>query len=327
MEGSEALARIARLFKIITLVTSQTAGRSLGREQLAEACGCSLRTIQRDTDLLQEAGIPLTYDAGQRAYVLLEKGWTFPIVPLTAEDVLALALLQGIIGMPGFPQPKELQATLSKLMAAMPSGLADLMPEASQALRLGSLSRDYSRAPIQELAAAAAARQTVEIDYLSRSGRGRSWRRVEPYAVEAREGRFWELHGWCSRNAAIRTFALDKVLAMRLTGETFVVREREWALFAGIQGIIGGLRGGSAISVDVLFLPEVALYARDYRWPTSLDLTMQDDGSARLTGQVQGAEGIVPELLRWRRYCRVAGGPELRVRMVEEVRAMAALYD
>lgn len=326
MEGSDALARVARLFKIITLVTSQTAGRSLGREQLAEACECSPRTIQRDTDLLQEAGIPLTYDAGQRAYVLPERGWTFPIAPLTSEDVLSLALLQEIIGMPGFPQPRELQATLRRLTAGIPSGLADLMREASQALRLGSSTRDYSRAPIQGLIAAASARQTVEIDYLSRSGRGRSWRRVEPYVVDAREGRFWELHGWCPRNNAIRTFALDQVLEMRLTGETFVVREPDWTLFAGAQGIVGGVRSGLSVAIDVLFLPEVALYARDRHWPDGLVLTLQDDGTARLQGQVQGVAGIVPELLRWRRFCRVDGGPELRTKIIEELNAMADLY-
>ncbi len=326
MEGSEALARVVRLFKIITLVTSQSAGRPLGREQLAEACGCSPRTIQRDTDLLQEAGIPITYDAGRRAYVLPGKGWVFPVVPLTAEDALALALLQGIVATPGFPQREELQATLNKLTAGMTAGLTELMREASQALRPGPLARDYSRAPIRELAAAAGTRQTVEIDYLSRSGRERSWRRVEPYAVEAREGRFWELHGWCDRNGAIRTFALDQVLEMRLSGGTFVVREPEWTLFVGVQGIVGGLRSGPAVAVDVVFLPEVALYARDHRWPDGLILTMQDDGAARLQGQVQGAAGIVSELLRWRRFCRVDGGPELRSKMAGEISAMADLY-
>ena len=326
MESSDALMRVARLFKIITMVTSQTAGRPLGREHLAEACGCSPRTIQRDTDLLQEAGIPLTYDATQRAYVLPEKGWTFPVVSLTAEDALALTLLQGIIETPGLPQRGELQATLSKLTAGLAGGLAELMREASQALRLGSLARDYSRAPIQELVAAVAARQTVEIDYLSRSGRERSWRRVDPYAVEAREGRFWELHGWCPRNKAIRTFALDQVRGMRLAGEAFAVREPDWTLFAGVQGIVGGVRSGTVASVDVLFLPEVALYACDHRWPAGLGLTLQDDGTARLQGQVQGVAGIVPELLRWRRFCRVEGGSELRAKMIEEINAMSNLY-
>ena len=37
-------------------------------------------------------------------------------------------------------------------------------------------------------------------------------------------------------------------------------------------------------------------------------MTAQENGTLRLTGQVQGTEGIVPELLRWRRHCWVEGG-------------------
>lgn len=326
MEGSEALARVARLFKIITLVTSQTSGRPLGREHLANACGCSLRTIQRDTDLLQEAGIPLTYDAGLRMYVLTEKEWTFPVVRLMAEDALALALLQGIIGTPGFPQREELQATLSKLTAGVAAGLMELMREASKSLQSRPLARDYSHAPIRELAAAASAGQSVDLDYHSRSRGERAWRRVDPYVVEARAGQFWELHGWCHRNSGIRTFALDQVFGMRAANEGFTVRQSEWGAFAAAKGIVGGLRGGASVSVDVVFLPPVAPYARDHRWPEGLRLETLGDGTARLTGAALGTDGLVAELLRWRRFCRVDGGPELRARMIEEVQAITDLY-
>jgi hypothetical protein len=174
---------------------------------------------------------------------------------------------------------------------------------------------------------------TVELDYVSRSRAERSWRRVDPYAVEARAGQFWELHRWCHRNAAIRTFALDQVLGMRETGGSFAVRSTEWETFSSMGGVIGGIRGGEAVAVDVLFVPPVALYARDHGWPAGLTVISEPSGSGalsgsvRLRGTVSGVSGLVPELLRWRRYCRVEGGPVLLARMTEEVRAMAALYD
>jgi len=100
---SEALQQVARLFKIITLVRSQTRGRSLGRAELAQACECNIRTIQRDLQLLQEAGIPVEYDYRQKAYMIPEKGWIFPIAPMTVEDALALALARGIVSTSGPP--------------------------------------------------------------------------------------------------------------------------------------------------------------------------------------------------------------------------------
>ncbi len=325
--GSDALQRVARLFKIVSLAHSQTGARPLGRPALAESCGCDVRTVQRDLDLLLEAGIPIAYDARRRAYVLPEKGWSLPSASLTAADALALALAHGILSAPGLPHPEALRATLDKLTASLSPGLADLMREAGGVVQLGRPARDYSSAPLPDVIKAASQGQTVELDYASRSRGERAWRRVDPYAVEARAGQFWELHGWCHRNGAIRTFALDQVFGVRPTGEAFMRREADWAAFAGMEGVVGGMRGGPAVAVDVTFLPDVAAYARDRHWPEGLDLAMGEDGMARLTGVAQGPDGLVAELLRWRRFCRVDGGPELRARMAEEVRAMAAIYE
>lgn len=323
---SDALQRVARLFKIVTCLRSQTPGRPLGRQALADACECDKRTIQRDLQLLQEADIYIEYDPRTRTYTLPEKGWVFPVSALTAEDALALALARGLLQTSGLPQSAALLTTLDKVTGSLSPALAELMHEAAQVLQPGQLTRDYSRAPIPELLAAAQARQTVEVDYQSRSGQARFWRPIDPYLIAARAGQFWELHGWCPRNEEIRTFALDQVFGLRLIGSTFHLREAEWNAFATSRGIVGGLRGGLPIPVEVVFLPPVAAYARDHHWPDGLTFQMHPGGTAQLTGTALGADGLVAELLRWRRFCRVDGGPELRARMAEEVQAMAALY-
>ncbi len=322
---SDALAHVARLIKIVTLVRSRREGERLGRSALARVCECVPRTIARDLDLLAEAGIPIEYDPALRSYTLPDKGWVYPVATLTPEDALSLALAQSLLSAPGLPQPAALRASLDKTTAGFSPALRQLFDEAAQALLPAALPRDYSDASLDALLAAAGARQTVEIDYESRSGGTRVWRPVDPYAVEPRDGLFWELHGWCHRRAAIRTFALDQVRAVRPLSDAFTRREAEWEAFTRTQAAFG-LRGGPPLPVDVLFLPPVADYARGRRWPDGLSLTTQPDGAARLTGRALGADGLVTELLRWRRFCRVDGGPELRARMVAELRAMAALY-
>jgi len=323
---SDALAHVARLIKIVTLVRSRREGERLGRAALAQACGCVARTITRDLGLLWQAGIPVEYDPARRTYTLPDEGWVYPVATLTPEDALAPALAQSLLQTPGVPQQASLLASLGKTTAGFSPTLKRLFAEAAQAILPTSLPRDYSAAPLGPLLAAVGARETVEIDYQSRSSSARSWRRVDPYAIEARDGQFWELHGFCHRREEIRTFALDQILDLRSTGEAFPPRPAEWEAFSRTNGVVGGLRGGVCVSVDVLFFPAVAAYARRRRWPDGLVLTGQADGTARLTGQALGADGLVTELLRWRRHCRVDGGPELRAQVVEELRAMAALY-
>lgn len=325
--GSDALAQLARLFKIVTLVADPNAEQQkLGRSALTSACGCSLSTLHRDLALLAQVGVPIDYDRRRGRYHLPDTGWTFPVAALTPADALALALLRSLANAPGFPHGDALRRTLDKLAGSVPPALAALLDEAGAAVGWGTLTRDYSQSPLDFLQDAARARRTVELDYDSRSGTGRAWRILDPYRVEARDGRFWELHGWCHRHQAIRTFALDQVRDVRGTDTLFSLRSQEWTIFLETRGVIGGLRGEASTTVDVLFVPPVAAYARTHQWPVGLSLTPEADGAVRLSGTAAGVSGLVPELLRWRRFCRVFGGPALRAAMAEEVHAMAALY-
>ncbi len=328
MPETDALQRVARLFKIVTLVRSHASYQPLGRGVLAEACLCSERTIQRDIELLAEAGIPITYDFSRCAYALPEgSGWVFPVLSLTPEDALTLALVRGIVGIEGMPHQQSLLSTLEKLTASLSPALRLLFQQAASAFQPGKPVRDYSRAPLSLLAQAAQAQETVELDYSSRSAGQRTWRRVDPYVVETREGLFWELHGWCHSRQALRTFALDQVLEARVTGEQFAWHEAEWSKFSQTRGIVGGLRGGRQVDVRVRFSAEVVAYASSRHWPAGLTLSPEPDGTALLTGTAQGIGGIIKEVLPWRRHAVVEGGALLRTAMAEEVRAMAALYD
>ena len=324
---SDALAKLARLFKIVTLVTAPAAkGQRLGRSALADACQCSPRTLQRDLALLAQAGIPVDYDAQTRRYRLLDTGWTFPLAALTPADALALALLRGLAAVPGTPHGEALRQSLDKLTGSLPPALSALVEEAAAVVEWGTPRRDYSQSPFDLLEEAARCRRTVELDYDSRSRAERTWRTVDPYRLEAREGQFWELHGWCHRRQAVRTFALDQVCGVRQAGASFELRLPEWTTFLETRGVIGGLRGEEPVPVDVLFVPPVAAYARTQQWPDGLFLAPDANGAVRLSGTAAGVSGLVPELLRWRRYCQVLGGPALRAAMTEEVHALAALY-
>ena len=326
-QRDDSLRRAIRLFKIVTLVLSNPPGTPLGRDELSFSCGCGIQTIHRDVKDLRSVGVPLEYDAPTRSYRLPDKEWVLPLVPLTSQDALAVALARSLLAVPGIPQRSALAAILDKITAGLPPALRALLAEAATAVRPAALARDYSQAPLNELIQAAAVRQTVEIDYASASGGTRTWRCLDPYAIEPRDGQFWELHAWDHRHDEIRTFALDRIVSLRLTGQQFIVNAAAWAVFAGATGAIGGLRGGRREEVEVRFAGPVAAYALARRWPDGLTCTAAPDGTAHLTGAVQGLDGITAELLRWRRHAQVLGGPALRARMGEELRAMLLLYD
>jgi predicted DNA-binding transcriptional regulator YafY len=322
---TDALTRLARMMKILTMVSSKRAGESVGRTDLADACGCDVRTVQRDIDMLNEGGAWIDYDRRSRSYALQDPGWHFPIAEWTPEDTIALALARVLLGTPDVPQGDAIKRAFDKATGSLSPALRQLMADAAAVVHIARGPRDYGSAPVSELAGAAARRETVEIDYESRSS-DRSWRRVDPYQIERGDGQLLYLHGWCHKNQAVRAFALDRIHGVRGTSEIFDVNKADWDQYAATTGIVGGLRGGASITVEARFLPEVAAYAVAHTWPEGLTITAQPGGSALLTGTVHGTDGIVAELLRWKRDAVVLGGAELRAAMVEEIAAMAEAY-
>jgi predicted DNA-binding transcriptional regulator YafY len=321
---SDVLPRLIRLFKILTLLSSRMPRERIGRKELAEACEASVRTVQRDLDLLTDGQMaPIEYDHSLRTYRIADRGWTFPVASWTPEDALALTLARGRFPST-LPHADLVNRALDKIAAQLSPKLRDLIEACSAVLQTAPEARDYSGAPITALVNAAMRRETVEIDYESRSS-GRSRRLLDPYVVEETSERIWQAHGWCHRNRKVLSFALNRIHGVAPTGTTFERREDEWTAFAGAAGVIGGLRG-AATPVDLLFAVEVAPYVLRRIWPEGLTVTEQPDGSVRLEGVVSGTAGILPEILSWRRHCRVLGGDALRQVVIEEIEAMAWLY-
>jgi predicted DNA-binding transcriptional regulator YafY len=258
---------------------------------------------------------------------------------MTANDAMALALARGLLinTNAALPFAAEIAAALEKATAGLTPALRSVLEAASHALTdQGGTARDYSHAPVGLLLEAISRRQTVEMEYESRSSRTRERRAVDPYRLDRRDGRYFELHAWCHRHQQVRTFALDRISDVRLTGQTFT--PRPWD--ESDEGVVGGLRGGPPVLVEVRFDAVVAPYARERRWGFAVTFEECDrgecdrpgddrrppPGSIIMRGVVRGVEGIVRELLAWMRHAEVLGGPALRARMAEEVRALAALY-
>jgi predicted DNA-binding transcriptional regulator YafY len=240
-------------------------------------------------------------------------------------DALSLALLQGFLASDEAVLPflTQLHTTLDKAAIGLSPGLRVLKDSLANALReVGGTARDYSHAPLQTLLLARANSKTVEMLYSSRSSDTTRFRKVDPYRIDRRDGRYLEMQAWCHERKEVRTFALDRVQEVRILEETFSFRE--WK--QSDDGIVGGIRGGSPVDVHVRFDRVVAPFAKDRRWPFAATLTEETDGSIVLKGTVLGTEGMVRELLSWRRHALVLGGKELLKAMQEEVAALSDLY-
>jgi len=88
-----------------------------------------------------------------------------------------------------------------------------------------------------------------------------------------------------------------------------------------------GPNSGKPTTIEVVFDPVVARYARRRLWDFERTLSALPDGALRMTASVRGLTDIKRELLSWGRHVEVIEPPELRQMMAEEARAMAAVYE
>ncbi len=318
----DRLRRITRLF-LISLHLQ--AGRHASRADLAALCGCSTKTIARDLDYLQEAGLPLFYDPERRSYALAE-GAQLLSVPFTLTELIALALAKdAMLAEVGAAYEQPLRSAFDRVVGLMPPKLRAEMEAMSGAVAFDSgTHRDYSAAPWTEVLAAIRSRATLEIDYHALSTDTLTTRRIDPYALSFREG-FWNVIAFCHLRREVRTFALDGIRAARPTGHPFEVRPG----FSVAEFLRHAVRvmTGEPVAVALRFEPSMARWARRRRW--SFPHTLQDlpGGALLLRGTVAGLHEISREALRWGAGVTALDPPELRSILLAEAQRIAEKYE
>ncbi len=210
------MRRAERLFRLVNEMRTRGVSRAC---DLAERLEVSVSTIYRDIAHLQASGLPIDGEAG--VGYLLRPGFDLPNVTFTNDQVDALALGLSFVERAGDPALAEAaREARAKIQAGMPRPeerkLADA-PYFSLAGRTGAMPN------LALLRRAIRQRRIAQFDY--RDGKGkRTGRRVRPLVIwNLPDG--WMLSAWCELRQDFRTFRLDRMQDLALTGETFVEDE------------------------------------------------------------------------------------------------------
>lgn len=108
----------SRLFAIAEALRARRTGVTAG--QLAERFGVTLRTIYRDLEALQDAGMPIRADRGRGGGYALDKAYQLPPVNFTArEGALLVALARMAIEQRLVPFPQAVERAADKVRAAL----------------------------------------------------------------------------------------------------------------------------------------------------------------------------------------------------------------
>lgn len=112
------MRRKSRMFAIAEALRARRTGVTAA--QLAERFGVTLRTIYRDLEALQDAGMPIKADRGRGGGYALDKNYQLPPVNFTArEAALLLALARLATEQRLIPFPNAINRAADKVRAAL----------------------------------------------------------------------------------------------------------------------------------------------------------------------------------------------------------------
>ncbi|MGN1025660.1 MAG: helix-turn-helix transcriptional regulator [Faecousia sp.] len=211
--------RLARLVAIVMLLLQHD---KMSAAKLAERFEVTPRTIFRDIEAINLAGIPIVAYPGVNGGVSIMKQYKIEKGLFTTEDIILL--LSGLTNMP--ISDHEMLNAVAKIKSLIPPEL-----ETDIESRAGQISIDYctwqgadpASSIIRGIKAAMDKKQVIFFEYYNRNGE-ETRREAEPYQLFLKEGN-WYLTAYCLLRKEFRTFRLSRMSCVTISEKTFVPRE------------------------------------------------------------------------------------------------------
>lgn len=208
-----------RLFTVLELLQSR---KQLSGSEIARRLEVDPRTVRRYIVMLQDMGIPVEAERGPYGAYQLRRGYKLP--PLMYTDAEAVALTLGLIAIREFQFPVDVAAVegaLAKTERVMPEKLLQQVRGLQDGISFNvSLPRTLPQHTfLTALSAAVQEGRQVFLNYRSWNG-DESQRAFDPYGIVYNDG-YWYTAGYCHLRNDLRTFRLDRIIALDSREETF----------------------------------------------------------------------------------------------------------
>ncbi len=190
---------------------------------LAATFGVSTRTIYRDMDALEEAGLPIVAVPG-KGYCLYE-GYFLPPLTLTSDEAVLLLLgTDSLAEQLGVAYQAAARAVRAKVEAILPERLRGEVTTLQNSLRfvpVNAFDDPAEQQGLQVLRQALAEQHSVRFHYAGPAGEDDAvLHTVNPYGL-MHVGGAWHLVGYHHERQSVRHFRLRSLEALEVLAETF----------------------------------------------------------------------------------------------------------
>lgn len=213
--------KVDRLVSMILILLEQ---QRVGALELADRFEVSVRTIYRDIEAINLAGIPVRSTSGVGGGFEIMEQYKLDRTVFSTDDLSAI--LMGLSSLSGMMRGDELVNALAKVRSFIPADRAK-----SVELRTNQIYIDLSpwignrnvQPYLERIKTALLQSRLLSFDYSDRYGT-RTARTAEPCQLVLK-GNHWYLYGYCHTRKDFRLFRLTRMSELRVEEEKFSPRE------------------------------------------------------------------------------------------------------
>ena len=213
--------KVDRLVSIIMILLDK---KRIGAQELADIFEVSPRTIYRDIDAINMAGIPVRGASGVGGGFEIMQEYKVDKKVFSADDLSAL--LMGLSSLSGMIRGDELVHALAKVKSFIPADRAkEIELKANQiCIDLSPWMGNRNIQPyLETIQSALQENKLLSFEYIAHHG-NKTARTAEPYQLVLK-GNHWYLQGYCRVRSDFRLFRLSRMSNLEMKEEIFAPRD------------------------------------------------------------------------------------------------------
>jgi predicted DNA-binding transcriptional regulator YafY len=303
------LMKLDRLLSIVVLLLNRD---SMTAGDLARRFEVTARTIYRDLDAINEAGIPVVASPGPGGGFGIDPSYTIDRRLLGLDDLRAI--VSALKGVNSALEDRAIGSALEKIESLAPRARPAEFLEERIAIDLFPWgSREEERRLVKALEPAIAERRLVEFTYSS-YGRAAERRAVEPMTLVFK-AYAWYLWGFCRLRGDFRVFKLSRIRDLEAMPERFERRPGSYSPSA---------EPPSPPMADLVLGVDAARAAKAEEWFGTEALGRKGRGPLRVRLRVPAGDWILPFILGFGPGLEILEPESMRKALAEAAAGIAA---
>jgi len=300
----------------------------VGLDELAKDLDCVRRTVYRDLDALMYAGFPVVSEKrDNRVFYRFLDSFRLGDVPFTPDELLALAFSEDLLRvLEGTVFHDSIRSALAKIRAGLGPELSSYLSRLTDSFRvLPGPHKRYAQSAetIRLLNESVLSQRTISIEYRTGRSGEKSVRELDPYRVWYRNGGLYVI-GHDHRSGEIRTFAVDRILAISATSNPFEIDEG--FDFESTISSAFGVISEVPVAVRIRFEPAWRSHVMEHNWHPSQKISELEDGGIELFMEVGGNAELRNWVMSFGSAAEVLEPASLRSDVIAELRAASERY-